>query len=98
MRKEGKFLPLLREKGLSAFKLIIYKLNSKVFSFQDALILEQYFLLSNKFELNTLRVVNMGSSKGDAVYVYDLTCSTLYYHAKSKMDRFNFVCCCCVIN
>jgi hypothetical protein len=36
--------------------------------------------------LNTLRVVNTGSSKGDPVYVYDLTCSTLYYHAKSKIE------------
>ncbi len=36
--------------------------------------------------MNTLRVVNTGSSKGDPVYVYDLTCSTLYYHAKSKIE------------
>jgi len=36
--------------------------------------------------LNTLRVVNAGSSKGDAVFVYDLTCKTLYYHAKSKIE------------
>jgi len=31
-------------------------------------------------------VVNAGYSKGDAVFVYDLTCKTLYYHAKSKME------------
>lgn len=36
--------------------------------------------------MNTLRVVNAGSSKGDAVYVYDLTCSTLYYHAKWRIE------------
>jgi hypothetical protein len=36
--------------------------------------------------LNTLKVVNAGSSKGDAVFVYDLTCKTLYYHAKSKIE------------
>jgi len=36
--------------------------------------------------LNTLRVVNAGSSKGDAVFVYDLTCKTLYYHAKYKIE------------
>ena len=36
--------------------------------------------------MNTLRVVNAGSWEGDAVYVYDLTCGTLYYHAKSKME------------
>ena len=82
----GKFLPLLHKDGLKAFKLIIYKLDSNKFGNQDALILEQYHLLSKEFDLNTLRVVKAGSSKGDAVYVYDLTCSTLYYHAKSKIE------------
>jgi hypothetical protein len=51
---------------------MIIKFNSK-----DALILEQYYLLNKEFNLNTLRVVNAGSSKGNGVYVYDLTCSTL---------------------
>lgn len=82
----GKFLPLLHKEGLKAFKLIIFKLDSNKFSNQDSLILEQYYLLDKEFNLNTLRVVNAGSSKGDAVYVYDLTCSTLYYHAKSKIE------------
>lgn len=82
----GKFLPLLDKYGLKAFKLIIFKLDSNKFSSQDALILEQYYLLNKEFNLNTLRVVNAGSSKGDPVYVYDLTCSTLYYHAKSKIE------------
>lgn len=89
----GKFLPLRAcsgsatdKYGLKAFKLIIFKLNSNKFSSQDALILEQYFLLNKEFNLNTLIVVNAGSSKGDPIYVYDLTCSTLYYHAKSKIE------------
>ena len=82
----GKFLSLLNKQGLKAFKLIIFKLDSGKFSIQDALILEQYYLLNKQFNLNTLRVVNAGSSKGDAVYVYDLTCSTLYYHARSKIE------------
>lgn len=82
----GKFLPLLRQEGLKAFKLVIFKLDSSKFSIRDALILEQYYLLNKEFNLNTLRVVNAGSSKGDAVYVYDLTCSTLYYQAKSKIE------------
>lgn len=82
----GKFLPLLHKDGLKAFKLIIFKLDSNKFSNQDALILEQYYLLNKEFNLNTLIIVNAGSSKGDAVYVYDLTCSTLYYHAKSKIE------------
>lgn len=82
----GKFLPLLHKEGLKAFKLIILKLDHNKFSYQDSLILEQYYLLDKEFNLNTLRVVNAGSSKGDPVYVYDLACSTLYYHAKSKIE------------
>lgn len=82
----GQFLPLLHKEGLKAFKLIIFKLDNNIFSNQDALILEQYYLLNKEFNLNTLRVVNAGSSKGDAVYVYDLTCSTLYYKAKSSIE------------
>ncbi len=81
-----KFLPLLHKEGLKAFKLIIFKLDSNIFSNQDALILEQYYLLNKEFNLNTLRVINAGKSKGDHVYVYDLTCTTLYYHAKSSID------------
>ena len=84
----GQFLPLLQKEGLKAFKLIIFKLDSNIFSNQDALILEQYHLLNKEFNLNTLRVVNAGSlrTKGDPVYVYDLTCSTLYYQAKSNIE------------
>lgn len=82
----GKFLPLLHKEGLEAFKLIIFKLDNNKFSCKDALILEQFYLLDKKFNLNTLRVVNAGSSKGDPVYVYDLTCSILYYHAKSRIE------------
>ena len=82
----GKFLPLLHKEGLKSFKLIIFKLNNNKFSSQDALILEQYFLLNKEMNLNTLRVVNAGSSKGEAIYIYDLTCSTLYFQAKSKIE------------
>ena len=82
----GKLLPLLTQEGLGAFKLIIFKLDNNKFNVKDALILEQYHLLSKEFDLNTLRVVNAGSSKGESVYVYDLTCSTLYYHASSRIE------------
>ena len=82
----GKFGPLLAQEGLGAFKLIIFKLDKNKFNFKDALILEQYHLLNKEFDLNTLRVVNAGSSKGESVYVYDLTCSTIYYHASSKIE------------
>lgn len=85
----GKFLPLLRQEGLEAFKLAIFKLDNSKFSNNDALILEQYHLLNKEFNLNTLRVVNAGiflQKVNIAVYVYDLRCSTLYYHAKSRIE------------
>jgi hypothetical protein len=82
----GKFLPLLHKEGLKAFKLIIFKLDRNIFSYRDALILEQYHLLNKEFNLNTLRIVNAGSSTGNPIYVYDLRCSTLYYHAKSSIE------------
>lgn len=82
----GKFLPFLQKEGLESFKLIVFKLDSNKFNSQDALILEQYYLLNKEFNLNTLRVVNTGSSKGNGVYVYDLTCSTLFYHANSRIE------------
>jgi hypothetical protein len=82
----SKFLQLLHKEGLTAFKLIIYKLDENKFTSKDALILEQYYLLNKEFNLNTLKVVNAGSSKGDGVYIYNLTCSTLLYHAKSRIE------------
>lgn len=82
----SKFLQLLLKEGLAAFKLIIYKLDENNFTSKDALILEEYYLLYNKFNLNTLKVVNASSSKGDGVYIYSLTCSTLLYHAKSRIE------------
>lgn len=82
----GKLLPLLKKEGLSAFKLKIFKLDSDKFSVRDALILEQYYLLNKEFNLNTLRVVNGGSSKGKNIFIYDLTCKILYYKANSKIE------------
>ena len=43
-------------------------------------------MLNKEFNLNTLKVVNAGSSKGDGVYIYDLSCSSLLYHAKSRIE------------
>ena len=82
----SRFLNLLHKEGLAAFKLIIYKLDENKFSIKDALILEQYYLLNKEFNLNTLKVVNAGSSKGDGVYIYNLNCNALLYHAKSRVE------------
>lgn len=82
----GKFLPLLNRDGLSAFKLKIYKLDLDKFKVTDSLLLEQYMLLDKKYDLNTLRVVNFGPQTGNSVYVYDLSCTILYYNASSRIN------------
>jgi hypothetical protein len=72
----SKFLQLLHKEGLAAFKLIIYKLDENKFTSKDALILEQYYLLNKEFNLNTLKVVNAGSSSAvrrsreEMVYIF----------------------------
>lgn len=82
----GKFLPILRKEGLSAFKLKIFKLNKDLFKPQDALFLEQYILLDKSCDLNTLKVVNFGAQTRKSIYIYDLTCKILYHHAESQIS------------
>jgi len=82
----GKFLPILYKEGLSSFKLEIFKLDNNLFKPQDALLLEQYMLLNKHYDLNTLRVVNFGPSKGKSIYVYNLDCTILYYNAQSQIS------------
>lgn len=79
----GNLLPLIEKDGLSAFKLIVYKLDTDKFKVSDCLLLEQYMVLDKKYDLNKLRVVNFGPQSGNSVYVYDLSCTILYYHAPS---------------
>lgn len=81
----GIFLALLKKDGITSFKLKIYKLYSNQFKVSDALVLEQYMLLDKRYDLNTLRVVNFGPQTGNSVYVYDLSCTILYYHAPSRI-------------
>jgi hypothetical protein len=82
----GKLLPLLHKEGISSFKLKIFKLDKNLFKPQDALLLEQYMLLNKNYDLNTLRVVNFGPSKGNPIYVYNLDCTVLYYQAESQIS------------
>jgi hypothetical protein len=82
----GKFLPVLKKEGLNAFSLKIFKLDKDLFKPEDALFLEQYMLLNEDCKFNSLRVVNFGPSRGKSIYVYDLTCTILYYHAKSQIN------------
>ena len=79
----GLFLPLLNRDVLSAFKLKIAKLDINRFNVIYCLFLEQYLLLDKKYNLNTQKVVNFGPQTGNSVYIYDLTCTILYYHSLS---------------
>ena len=79
----GKLLPIIHKEGLNSFKLKIFKLDKNIFKPQDALLLEQYYLLNKDFNLNTLRVVNLGPSVGNSIYVYNLDCTVLHYIAES---------------
>ena len=85
-RNGGLFLPILNKQGLSAFKLKIYILDNDAFKTTDPLLLEQYMLLDKRYDLNTLRVVNFGSQTANSIYVYDLSCTILYYHTQSKIS------------
>ena len=82
----GKFLPLLNRDGTSAFKLKIHKLDTNQFKVNHSLILKEYLLLNKAYDLITLRVVNFGPQSGNSVYVYDLFCIILYYHAPSRIN------------
>lgn len=42
-------------------------------------------LLNKHYDLNTLRIVNLGPSEGKAIYVYNLDCIILYYQAQSQI-------------
>ena len=75
-----------QKEGLSAFKLVIFKLDSSKFNSQDALILEQYFLLDPSFNLNTSRVVNAPNPNTKEIFMYNKDKTLLIYHSKVMKD------------
>ena len=77
------FLPIVNKQGLSAFKLIIYKLDNDKFKITDCSLLVQYMLLHKSYGLNTIRVVNLGSQTANTIYVYDLSCTIIMLNQKS---------------
>ena len=85
-KNSGQLLPLMKTEGFDKFSLEIFIMPIEFSSGFYYLFLEQYYLLNREFNLNTLKVVNAGSSKGDGVYIYNLTCSALLYHAKSRIE------------
>lgn len=76
-------LPILREQGIAAFSLEIFIMPLEFSSGDYYLFLEQYHLISNKFDLNTQRIVQFRALRPHNVYLYDLEGKTLYYSCSS---------------
>jgi len=78
-RSTGKLIPLLKKEGVGAFKLEVIPLIESYTKNQE-LILEQYFLLNYKFNLNTLKVVNnISGARSKNLYMYTKNKSELIY-------------------
>ncbi len=87
----GLLIPLLNKDGFceAAFSLEVFVIpdnlslelndsNNLNFNF-PYLFLEQFYLLHEKFNLNTQRIVNFRVNQGKTVYLYSLDGKVLYY-------------------
>jgi hypothetical protein len=82
----GRFIPLLRKEGLNTFTLDVIVLNEEYYEGLE-LCLEQYFLLHNKYDLNTLRVVNnISGSRSKALFLYTKDLSQLIFSSEKPED------------
>jgi len=82
----GRFIPLLRKEGLNTFTLDVIVLNEEYYEGLE-LCLEQYFLLHNKYDLNTLRVVNnISGSRSKALFLYTKDLSQLIFSSEKQED------------
>jgi GIY-YIG catalytic domain len=69
-RDIGKLMHLIKDEGISVFKLEVLPLIES-YSINQELSLEQYFLLHSEFNLNTLRVVNnFSGARAKPLYMY----------------------------
>ncbi len=85
-RSTGKLIPLLKKEGVGAFKLEVIPLIESYTKNQE-LILEQYFLLNYKFNLNTLKVVNnISGARSKNLYMYTKNKSELIYWSDVQED------------
>ena len=85
-KNTGKLIPLMKEVGLSKFKLEVICLPYYP-EFKSEIILEQYFLLDPSFNLNTIRVSNNPSgSNSKALFMYNRDQSILYYSTTQQKD------------
>lgn len=82
----GKLIPLIKEIGLSEFKLEVISL-PYYSEFRPEIVLEQYYLLDPSFNLNTVRIANNPSgSKSKALYFYNRDKSILYFSTTQQKD------------
>jgi hypothetical protein len=85
-RSIGMFVPLLRKEGISKFNLEIIPIVNNG-DFRGEVVLEQYYLLDPKFNLNTIKVVNNPSgSNFKPLYMYNRDKSILYYYSREQKD------------
>jgi hypothetical protein len=82
----GKLIRLMKEKGLSDFKLEVVVLPYHP-EFRSEIVLEQYFLLDPSFDLNTVRVANNPSgSNAKPLFMYNRDKSILFYQTLQQKD------------
>lgn len=85
-KKTGKLIPLIKNEGISAFKLEVIPLIDS-YSNNQELSLEQYFLLHSEFDLNTLKVVNnLAGASAKPLYMYTKDLSELIYSSNIQED------------
>lgn len=85
-KNTGKLISLIKEKGLSRFKLGVLCLPYYP-EFKPEIVLEQYFLLDPVFNLNTIKVANNPSgSIAKPLYLYNRDKSILYYFTSQQKD------------
>ncbi len=88
-KNSGLLIPLIKEEGFEAFNLEVLVISENIgLEFNESnnlnfnfpyLFLEQYYLLHEKFNLNTQRIVNFRVNQGKTVYLYSLDGKILYY-------------------
>ena len=79
-------LPLIEKKRFAAFSLEICVLPEELSKDYSYLFLEQYYLLQEKFNLNTQIIVNFRVKQGKRIYMYDKDCKILYYSSNSVSE------------
>jgi hypothetical protein len=85
-KNTGKLIPLMKEIGLSVFKLEVISL-PYYSEFRPEIVLEQYYLLDPNFNLNTVRIANNPSgSNSRALYIYNRDKSILYFFTTQQKD------------